>query len=431
MRDLDDLLDDQVSRAATRSATTPPFEEIRAHGQRRRRRHRVATVLGTAVAVSVGVVGVQLADVTPDAPPIDVLQPSPPATPGHGPGPTAKQIVEDPDAQLRQLVVSPEDPGTRAAVWQVCVDAACRRRRTAVTVTGDGFENRSDLVVPGQNYPVVTAVGLDAFYVAWGARRMIIHTDGSTVPVRLTDAPGRLVDGEAVARFDSRSKPFVGFDPETGSAHRITTPPDINSLALGDDGTLRGVSYSGRTRTATAVWSGDGGDSWHEHQLPSRGPSLFHLVEGGGPESMTILAGSDGATLFPFEELHRSRDGGRTWEVVDVRTEPQAYAGGEAVLPDGRLLVNVMAWSDQRANRPSSRPVGLYISEGDDWARLSPAEVGAPFVVGDSEKSNLELLGFSAAATGTSVYAVDRSGDPGEVFRSRDGGATWEPLRAR
>ena len=371
MRDLDELLDSEVSRSAARSATPRSFDDLQGRGRRRQRRTRAIVMLGAAAMVAVGVVGSQIGLPTPDRAPVDVPLPTPSSTPDPGPKLTATEVVDHPNAQLRGLRVSAEDPQVRAAVWQVCFDKRCNRRRTAVTVTGNGFEDRTDLDVPGEASPVVTVAGPDAFYVSWGSRtRMILHADGRTVPIRLADDAGPVGEGEVVARFDYGPARFVAVDPATGAAHRITTPPETTELELAPDGRLVGVSHDDPAGQARAVWSEDGGVTWQQRALPMTERSLPGLVEGGGEGAMTVLTGGDGATLLPFGSMHRSRDGGRTWEDIDVRSDPRAYVGLVAVLPDGRLLVDVLAWSDQRINRMGSRPVGLHVSDGDDWAEL-------------------------------------------------------------
>ena len=218
MRDLDELLDSEVSRSAARSATPRSFDDLQGRGRCRQRRTRATVMLGAAAMVAVGVVGSQIGLPTPDRAPVDVPLPTPPSTPDPGPKLTATEVVDHPNAQLRGIRVSAEHRQVRAAVWQVCFDKRCNRRRTAVTVTGNGFEDRADLDVPGQASPVVAGAGPEAFYVSWGSRtRMILHTDGRTVPIRLADDAGPVGEGEVVARFGYGSHPFVAVDPATGA----------------------------------------------------------------------------------------------------------------------------------------------------------------------------------------------------------------------
>jgi hypothetical protein len=389
-------------------------------------------MLSAAAAVAVGVVGSQVGLPAPDRSPVDVPLPTPSRTTDPRPRLSATQVVDHPDARLRVLRVSAADPQVRAAVWQVCQDSRCNSARTAVAVTGNGFEDRVDLDVPGRAVPVVTVAGADSFYVAWGSRtRMVVHADGRTLPVRLSGDPGPLVEGEVVVRFDHRPDLFVVVDPHTGDAHRVTTPPGTRNLELSQTGRLVGIAHDS-AGTARAVWSEDGGDTWQERALPMTEASLTSVVQGGGEDAMTALSGGDGATVLPFGSMHRSRDAGRTWEDLDVGSDPQAYVGQIVVLPDGRLLVDVVAWSDQRINRMGSRPLGLHVSDGDDWAALLPVATGAPFDRGDREESPLEVLAMVASPDAVRVFASDASDHRRqEVLVSEDAGETWGASAAR
>jgi hypothetical protein len=86
------------------------------------------------------------------------------------------------------------------------------------------------------------------------------------------------------------------------------------------------------------------------------------------------VGGGDGATLFPFEATARSHDGGQTWTTYDVAAVDgeRAYTSGQVVLSDGRLLVLLTSWSDDRRSRPGPRHHGLWVSDGDDWSRFTP-----------------------------------------------------------
>jgi hypothetical protein len=141
------------------------------------------------------------------------------------------------------------------------------------------------------------------------------------------------------------------------------------AIVTSHDG-MRTASYTPGTYRA---WSA------HEPQFvtPSPAPGMRDLL----PTDVYSLrdgtraqqGGGDGATLNPFQRLVRSVGGG-PWERFDVPQTrgQQAYTSGQVVLPDGRLLALLDAWSGDRRGRPSALWHGLWISDGDDWASFRP-----------------------------------------------------------
>src|SRR4051794_10947148 len=134
-------------------------------------------------------------------------------------------------------------------------------------------------------------------------------------------------------------------------------------------GQLRAVSFSAYS------WSDDGGETWR-HLALRLGGDLPELVPTASDRVHAVLLGGDGATLFPWTRILESTDGA-AWTSYDGPEDPIAYVDSPAVLPDGRLLINVEVWSDQRAGRPAARPVGTYV--GRDWSCPHAVDMGAPF----------------------------------------------------
>lgn len=434
MSHLDDLLNPDCSHEAARAVTPPPFETLRDRGVRRRHRRRAVVLGGAAFASVVAVVGVQLADREGTGRPVGGPQPTPTSTSAPAADLSPAEVVDHPEARLRELAVVPGNEESRAAVWQLCLDKGCSRSRQAIAVTGDGFETRFDVPSPGHTHPFLTALSPDAFYVGWNPRsQIVLRTDGTSVPLELAGTPRPLGEGEVLVRTPNSSEPFMAVDPDTGKAHTIPLPDGLVEVAAQPDGTLLGTIRDSQSGAVTAVWSTDGGASWQQELLATNDLPLTLLVPSAQPGVLVIIEGADGATLFPFLRIHRSLDHGASWENLDVRTDPQAYVGTSAVLTDGRLLVDINAWSDQRPNRPSARPVGLYVSNGSDWSDLSPAAVGDPFTAGNSDERDYELLSMDATEEAVAVYAVEIAdgvaGD--ELYVSRDAGQTWEELALR
>lgn len=396
-----------------------------------------ATVLGGAalatLAVVLGVVGMALLDDEPDpSTPTASPAPAPASTPAPVDRLSPAQVIDHPDARLRELVVAPGSPQTRGALWQLCLDEGCTRRQQALAVTGDGFRTRQEIVMAGRAQPVVVALSADAFYVERSRRsRMIVRTDGRAVPVQV-DAPTRpLGAGEVrVGTWNHRQREWA-LDPDTGRMHPIPVPEGASGLVGQPEGALLGLVHDGEPGSSRAVWSTDGGASWREQVLATGPNAMVSPLVSARPGVLAVVEGADGATLFPFLHVHRSRDGGATWETFDMPRDPQAYVGAAAVLPDGRLLANLEAWSDERRNRPGARPAGLYVSAGLDWSDLSPVPVGAPFSVADP--NGYHPVAMDTTTAGVAAYAYDGAGGTAadRLYVSRDAGRRWRALVAR
>ncbi|WP_435742873.1 sialidase family protein [Nocardioides sp. SYSU DS0663] len=347
---------------------------------------------------------------------------------------SAAEIVDHPDAVLADLVVAPGNDRVRAAVWRLCRDEDCRLSRRAVTVTADGFRTRSDFVVGAT--PLIRALSGHAFHVGWNpSSQLVVRSDGSTLPIEFDDAVRPQRKGEELLGNFYGAGRFGAVDPVTGRAHAIPVPKGLTQLVAQPDGTLLGTVRAEEPGTVRVVWSTDGGGRWQGQLLDTVGRPLVTALPSARPGALAVVEGSDGTTLFPLLRVHRSLDGGATWESFDLRTDPQAYLGTAAVLPDGRLLVDIQAWSDQRPNQPSAEPVGLHASDGARWSALAPVDLGDPFAPDPDAHAApaLQVVGMSARPTRVEVLARlltdDAAGDT--LFVSRDGGESWEDLAAR
>lgn len=167
MRDLDDLLNGDVAGAARRSVTPPDFASVRARG-RRRRLVAWGTISGACASAAVAVVTAWSlgASTTGTAPPDVVVRPSEPTPPATDrAGLRAERIIDDPDAQVVDVSISPSNPDVRASVWMLCATDRCRHATYAVAVTDDGYTNRAALALPARQRPFLTAAGPAAFHV--------------------------------------------------------------------------------------------------------------------------------------------------------------------------------------------------------------------------------------------------------------------------
>jgi hypothetical protein len=185
------------------------------------------------------------------------------------------------------------------------------------------------------------------------------------------------------------------------------------------------------------VWSEDGGLTWSEHDLPGSETSLFGLTPSGDPGTTAVIGGADGATLFPFIDVNRLDRASGTWQQTLQGADPRAYVGPQAVLPDGRLLVNVQAWSDATFKQPGARPNGVYTSDGADWSTLVRLEPGEDSGLAAAEREQVlagqpGVVGMSVAPGDVTLYVADGGGGGSSaVYAVTDSGRRWERVAVR
>jgi hypothetical protein len=202
-----------------------------------------------------------------------------------------------------------------------------------------------------------------------------------------------------------------------------------------------GAIVTSDDRMETASYAPGTYRAWSAHEprvtRPSPAPGM------GGLLTSDILSlqdgtraqqgGHDGATLAPFERLVRSVGGG-PWERFDVPMThgQQAYTGGQVVLPDGRLLALLDAWSGDRRGRENPVWHGLWISAGDDWASYRPWRPAFTPALPAPQRPWGPLLALGASldrrqTTGPVVWVstLDR------LYVSTDGAQTFREVAAR
>ncbi|MBA2715879.1 MAG: exo-alpha-sialidase [Propionibacteriales bacterium] len=435
-------------REAGGEVMPPNFDELVATSRRRRRTAAASAVVAVVAVVSVvafGVQGVYGDQPTPVPPagPTRSTTPTPVPTPGKDTSPspdesrmllTPTEIVNHPNSGIAAVAVSESSTDVKAVAWRYCGDRDCSSLRFAVTVTSDNFATSHDVALPDQFWPVVVAVGAETFYAAAGADGRLIDADGTVTKVTLDEGASPLVTGEVfLGQPPNGNNVYLALDPTKGIAHPIPTPQraGLTSLLQNADGTLVGTAfdYSGRF-TRAVMWSTDGGATWNSRLLDIGRSNLMDVVPSTAAGVLAVVQGGSGATGFPFDKIHRSADGGATWQTFDESRGVMGYLGWLLVKPDGSLLVNIEAWSDARHGKPSARPAGLYASAGDDWSSLR-------FVDSPPDGSDPE-----AAVSGLALgdYSVTDSGDlrlwlygysSNSLLESGPGFDTWTEVPAR
>ncbi len=166
--------------------------------------------------------------------------------------------------------------------------------------------------------------------------------------------------------------------------------------------------------------STDGGTTWQHMGLRETQTIGRIVVDPRDPN--TVFVAAVGHLFGPNEErgLYRTRDGGVTWQKV-LFVDANTGATDIIISPDGRTLVAATYQRRRRAfafagSGPGS---GVWRSTdgGDTWQR---ATTGLPA----GEMGRIGLA--SAASDANIVYAVIEALPPGGgVYRSTDRGATW------
>lgn len=422
MPDLDQLLTADaggVGRAAAAAAVPPDFGAIVRRG-RRRRNVRTGVSVGAAAAALAGIVGMTqvLGGPTP-APPQPAGSSTPTVSITDSAGTTdaadatadVAAVVDHPDARPVGIAVTPGDPDTKAVVWQ-------RGNRWALAVTDDGFVTRTLLAVPPGTDPVPGPEGTFVLTGGWRADSLrIVDVDGRNEAI--TDrGPVAPVDGGEIAVVQGepgQDQTVVAVDVAAGTAHPVETPPDLydlRSYAL----RLQGLSVADDGRTMVHHWSDDGGATWEVEDLGSE-QAFGGIVPSpiGGPRA--VIESGDGATLFPFVALHHAQPPG-----ASSRTP---FAG-----PASMTLTSTFFYGDE------VRVVGtLWDDSGQEAVDSGTWVVGADGtvekVVSDtpevSDRQDVPLICLEYV-DGPVVWTA---GEDGDVWRSADGGATWERHAAR
>lgn len=432
MRDLDELLGDDLSGAAAEAARTPDFDTLTARGRRRATLRRT-TLAGAAALAVVTVIGATqwLGGSGPSSDPAPVA-PVPSGSevtddidwelPDAATSKEAESVIDDPDAVALAAAVDPAARDARVVMWATCADP-CDSTRRAIAVTGDDFATRVGL--PDGEYGRIVPAG-DGVFVAEtyepGEPPVLLSARGSS-EVRLEKAESPLRDGEVLVALHGSGLPVLGLvavDPRTGVGHPIPLP------GRG----IRGWSGAGRTLMVLVGQqvrrSDDGGATWTSTPVPDQAGALTWLAESADPGTGAVLAGGDGSP-YPYPSLKatvRFR-GGEDPETFAHDTPPRAHFAGAFVLPDGRLLVAVNEWSDETEHALGEQgeevtSSGVYVST-DDWGSLEQV----PGVL----EGRAPLGSFVVAADGTpSLVVTPQGGD--ELMFSTDGDS-WETLSAR
>jgi photosystem II stability/assembly factor-like uncharacterized protein len=210
----------------------------------------------------------------------------------------------------------------------------------------------------------------------------------------------------------------------------------MGGLAVASDGTI----YAGTgeptpaggyvVSAGTGVYrSTDAGATWTSLGLEGSGAIGRIAVDATDPER--VFAAAAGHLLYPGGErgVYRSTDAGETWELVLPGEGPTTGAIDVAIDPaDGRRVL-VATWDrDVLDRRLAGVGSGVHLSEdgGDTWE-----EVSLPANVDPEDVGRIGVaFALSKPLRAYAVVANDLSGEGVGLWRSDDGGRTWEKTGA-
>jgi photosystem II stability/assembly factor-like uncharacterized protein len=189
--------------------------------------------------------------------------------------------------------------------------------------------------------------------------------------------------------------------------------------AMGET-TIRGnVSHGDGVYKST-----DGGNSWRHLGLAATRNIAKVRVHPGNPDIAYVAAFGHAHGPNAERGVYRTRDGGETWDLVLHRNE-QAGAGDLALDPSNPRIIYASIWEARRGPyflTSGGEGTGLFRSRdgGDTWDELTD-KPGMP----KGLKGKIGVV--SSPVQSGRVWAIVENEDGG-VFRSDDGGETWERL---
>jgi photosystem II stability/assembly factor-like uncharacterized protein len=242
----------------------------------------------------------------------------------------------------------------------------------------------------------------------------------------LASLPGRRVlagthqDGVFLSRDDGRT-----WEPSAnGFSHRQVYSLAIAREPAGD------VLYAG-TEPVSLYRSVDGGDRWQELPAIARVPGAEKWTFPPPPhEAHTKALTVDRArptTLYAAIEqgaLLKSADGGASWTEIEgyARTDDQVYRDMHRLLQ--------APWDHALLFLATGDGFSRSTDGGKSWEQSAALKrhIGYPDVMVVSPRDDQTL--FVAGAKGSPAAWFQTGTAEGTLYRSRDGGQTWEPANA-
>ncbi|HYG94577.1 MAG TPA: hypothetical protein VD859_13425 [Nocardioides sp.] len=428
MPDLDQLLSADrgaVMRAAADAAHLPDFADVAARG-RRRRNTRNGVVLGVAALATATLVGaVQLigggssGEVAPAG--TDTPSPSVDRTArddeqeARDDGQLGEHIVDDEQALPIDVAASGED--VRATLWRSEDGIAL----SVVDDAGDWMRTTAEVPAGTTVWPATDA----RFVVVEGGdpeAMTIVHRDGYGIEVDADAAEGPVGEAEVVVAVGTELGEYGAYavDVDAATAHPVDLPVDdpFRVDVFGDR--IVAQQSVGNTAEVVVHWSDDGSE-WHFAPTTA---GTRHLVVPAAEGDPILLETADGADPAPLDAVH-VLDGEEferteyTGDVPALLAVPYDEPGDVGFFYGEEVRVFATLWG-QGENIP--REAGLFAWTGFDLDHLTS---GAPEFT-DDEDPGVVSVEFE---DGAPVLWI--SGADGTLFRSDDGGASFDQYDGR
>jgi len=167
--------------------------------------------------------------------------------------------------------------------------------------------------------------------------------------------------------------------------------------------------------------TGDGGRTWKHIGLEGTRQIGRVLIDPKNPEVVFVAALGHAYGPNPDRGVYRSRDGGATWQKVLFKND-SVGAIDLAFDPDNARVIYAALWATRRPPwyiySPSNGPDSGIFKSSDGGTTWQPLTAGLP-------REGVGRIGLAVApANAKRVYAIVDAKDGG-LFRSDDAGANW------
>ncbi len=188
-------------------------------------------------------------------------------------------------------------------------------------------------------------------------------------------------------------------------AHHVPTTASFRGLSVAGPAVVWASGTGG-----TWIRSTDGGATWRADSVPGATGLDFRDVHAADAGTAWLMSAGEG----PQSRLYRTADGGRSWTLQHTVPGPQGFLDGMAF----RGTTRGIAYSDPVEHAF----LVLATEDGMRWSRVPPASLPAPL----AGEAGFAGSGTGIAVRGDRVWFGTGGGARARVFRSEDGGRSWE-----